>query len=338
LGLPIARDRPAIAGTVGGEPAGADNGQALARPSSSDLWAHGRPVGLLLIPLLPLVGFGFAHWDHALALRAPSAIAWVAAAWALLHLGTMWLNAALDRDEGAVLFGQSRALDERGARHVARWGYVALTGAVALATIGNGQSGICAALAAALATAYSHPRLAWKARKLGGLLVNVVGYGVLSPLAGWLVVDAPASPRALATLAVFSTFVASFYFGAQIFQADEDRLRGYRTFVACHGAAATARATRWCWRAAVLAAMVLGAVGWFPDLVLAVAPLGWWADRSIALGRAHAERFASRSFVFGLGLLALASLAHLRSSGEGAGHATRSGYRLALTTGLSPTP
>jgi hypothetical protein len=56
-----------------------------------------RPWGLPWVLMLPLVGYGFAHWNAALEARAVTDLAVAITAWALLHCGTMWLNAALDR-------------------------------------------------------------------------------------------------------------------------------------------------------------------------------------------------------------------------------------------------
>ena len=57
---------------------------------------------------LPLIGFGFGHWDRALRMQASAwDILGVMLAWVLLHFGTMWFNATLDRDDGDVLYGRS---------------------------------------------------------------------------------------------------------------------------------------------------------------------------------------------------------------------------------------
>ena len=56
---------------------------------------------------VPLIGYGFAHWDGAFRARAVSDVLMLCVAWALLHAGTLWLNAVLDGDDGEVLWGGS---------------------------------------------------------------------------------------------------------------------------------------------------------------------------------------------------------------------------------------
>ena len=67
------------------------------------LWRLTRPGGTPWVLLLPFMGYGFGHWDFALPNQAPAAMVTLLCAWWFLHAGTMWLNAALDQDEGEVL-------------------------------------------------------------------------------------------------------------------------------------------------------------------------------------------------------------------------------------------
>ena len=57
-----------------------------------------------------------------------SALALVLLAWVALHAGTLWLNAALDRDEGEVLWGRAVPVPA----NAALGGYAALVGTVVL--------------------------------------------------------------------------------------------------------------------------------------------------------------------------------------------------------------
>jgi 4-hydroxybenzoate polyprenyltransferase len=203
---------------------------------------------------------------------------WVLASWAALHAGTLWLNAALDQDDGEVLLGRSVPVPE-GTRRVAG---VALALALLLAVpAGPGVWGasLCCVV---LAVIYSWPGLAWKGHPLGGPFVNLLGYGFLSPVAGWVVVGVPANPRTLAVAAGVATAVLGAYFAAQAFQGPEDRARGYRTLVATHGPAIVLRAARLCLALAWLDATVLAAVGWLPRASLLGVPLFWWVDRGLA--------------------------------------------------------
>lgn len=256
-------------------------GPALQAEPVHPLWAHvelARPKLLPYVLTLVFVGFAWAHWDRALVLTGASDLPWVLAAWSLLHAGTLWLNAALDRDEGEVLFGRSVPVPD----NVHRTGYAALLLSIPLAAAGDALSGLACAVCVLLAVAYSHPKLAWKGHPLGGPVVNVVGYGLLSPLAGWAVVDQSPNPRTvtvwlLCAFAIFGTYLA-----AQAFQGEEDARRGYRTLVATHGPKTVLTAARIAIAIALLGGMALAAWGWLPRICLFGVVGGWWVDSHLA--------------------------------------------------------
>src|SRR4051794_3330508 len=77
----------------------------VARPRA--FWLLARPRLMPYVLLLPVVGFGWAHWDRALELHGDGALVLVLLAWTCLQAGTLWLNASLDRDHGPVLMGRS---------------------------------------------------------------------------------------------------------------------------------------------------------------------------------------------------------------------------------------
>jgi hypothetical protein len=132
---------------------------------------------------LPLVGFGWAHWDRALLLSGVGGLPALLAAWAALHAGTLWLNAALDRDEGPVLLGRPVAVPGS----AGWWGHAALV-VLLLAFVAGRPAGWACLACAVLAVLYPHPRTAWKGHPWLGPAVNLVGYGLLSPFAGWSLV------------------------------------------------------------------------------------------------------------------------------------------------------
>lgn len=245
------------------------------------LWAHielARPKLLPYVLTLVFVGFAWAHWDRAMVLTDASDLPWVLAAWTLLHAGTLWLNAALDRDEGEVLFGRA----VRVPLHVHRSGYLALLLSIPLAAIGDPISGAACVVCVALAIAYSHPSIAWKGHPLGGPVVNVAGYGMLSPLAGWAVVDQAPNPRTVAVWLLCSFAILGTYLAAQAFQQEEDRRRGQRTLVATHGPRVVLTAARVSIGLALLGGMTLAAWGWLPRVCLFGIGGWWWVDRHLA--------------------------------------------------------
>ena len=244
------------------------------------LIALARPRGAILISSLPLVGFGFGLWE-----RGSNVAPWVVApkmlglflAWLVGHAGAMWLNAELDRDEGAVLFGEPVAVP----RGTALAGYAALAVSVLLALGLGPVPGGCAAINAVLAILYSHPRVALKGRPIGGPLVNGLGYGILSPLAGWAVSGSPFTWRTALVLVLGASFILGVYFSAQAFQREEDAARGYRTLVVTHGPRWTLDVARACLLVSMVGMSLAALIGAFPRAAFATAPLWFLADRHL---------------------------------------------------------
>lgn len=265
------------------------------------LWVLARPRLMPFVLLLPVVGFGWGHWDRALELRGEAGLPWVLAAWLCLQAGTMWLNAALDRDRGEVLWGRAIAVP----RATAACAYVALLLAVALAFVGGAFAvsealertqakgdlaprlvgvvpGCACAICATLAVLYSHPATVWKGHAVLGPVVNGLGYGLLSTLAGWGLVGVGPNVRTVAVWLCGGLGVLGCYFAVQAFQADEDRARGYRTLVATHGPRAVLLAARLCIGLGELGGVVLAVIGWLPRLSLVALVFAVWVDRWLA--------------------------------------------------------
>ncbi|MCB9696401.1 MAG: UbiA prenyltransferase family protein [Alphaproteobacteria bacterium] len=244
----------------------------------------------------------------------PSDIGWLLLGWFLLSAGTLWLNATLDRDDGEVLMGPRTPVP----RGLTGWAAAAL-GASVLVTVPTGWvPTLLVALCVALAVAYSAPATAWKAHPVLGPVVNVLGYGVLSPLAGWWVADVPPTRRAVATAVLLACWVAATYYGAQGFQAEEDRHRGYRTLVAVHGERVTIGVARALYATSMAGLLGLAALGWYPRALWLGLPLVVALDRHLAGWAAHPERGAAaargmlrRATLLALTLIALAVAQHL---------------------------
>lgn len=283
-----------------------------------------RPKGLMLIALIPSVGYGFALWERGSTIAAKYVLPdllllWLV--WALGHAGSLWLNAVLDEDEGGVLLGRSVPVP----KITGPAGYVALAASLALAYPLGWLTFACTAVCAALAVAYSHPRVALKGQPVGGPLVNGFGYGSLSPIAGWAAAGGVVTWRAALTLAFIVSFILGVYFAAQAFQAEEDRRRGYRTLVVTHGPRWTLVTARMCVGLAAVGASLTAAVGAYPRLMLLTVPAWWWADRYLAAwsrapdgGDAKmAGQWIARLSVGGLGVILAAYVDHLRALLDG---------------------
>lgn len=206
-----------------------------------------RALRSVLGPVLPWVlHLRPAEWP---VMAGHTALGWVlAAGWqvpdgrALLGLfawvvclngGTLALNSAFDRDEGDVAYLRRPPLPPRGLA----------VGAIALMLAGLALTwdfpapwqwlyGACVVMS----IAYSMPPLRLKA--VGGVdwLINMIGFGVLTPWAGWAITGRPLALADALLLAAFGPLFAAFYPLTQLYQMDEDRARGDRTLVIRLGA------------------------------------------------------------------------------------------------------
>ncbi len=243
-----------------------------------DLIALSRPRGMILVAILPMVGFAFGYWDQgceAPGFDAAPELLLLALVWAVPHAGTMWLNAALDRDEEATLFGRSVAVPPG----IERWAYLTLVLSLGFAFWLNLGLGLCVLGCAALSVLYSHPRTAWKGHAFLGPLTNALGYGVLSPLGGFLLTGYSPTIRGALVLLISVPWMLTAYFAAQAFQQGEDRARGYRTLVATHGPRTTLRLTRALMLTALGLTALMSIVGFFPRIMLVPLPLFFFLDR-----------------------------------------------------------
>lgn len=284
-----------------------------------------RPALLPFVILLPVAGFGWAHWDAARPLTGAAELGWVMVAWTALHAGTLWLNASRDRDRGPVLFGSGDA--------PAGLGLATLCSVPPLAYQAGLVPGGLGLACALLAVFYSHPRFGWKSNAVLGPAVNWLGYGLLSPAIGHAVVGPVATPRTWAVALLAATGVTSAYFAAQVFQADEDRRRGDRTVVALYGPSGAAAAARGCLAVAALGGLALAASGYVPRVLLVSAPAWWACDRALRRAGHEASERAVRRALYGmlgaaLCALALAAVQYVLDSvggGPVAGRATMRG-------------
>ena len=274
-----------------------------------------RPKGTLLLLIVPLLGYGFAHWDFMLDTQRPWALVGVLVAWIALSAGSLWLNAVLDGSEGAALFASGDASVSPAV--LSRAGYGALGLSVVLASLAEPRAGVFCAVGAILAALYSHPRTRWKAHPVLGPAVNGLGYGILCWLAGWSVVRVPMTARTAAAMVLLAVFAVGMSFAAQAYQRDDDVRRGYRTLVALRGPDACLRATTLCTRVTLVGVAALALAGVYPRtvvlgmpaFVLAELTMMRWRREPAGGSPAHAIRFALEMLAGGVVLAALATVA-----------------------------
>ncbi|MBT3220678.1 MAG: UbiA family prenyltransferase [Proteobacteria bacterium] len=242
-------------------------------------WRLARPRGMAWVAAVPLVGFGYAHWERALQVRNGWAMLGVYLAWLFLHVGTMWMNSALDEDEGEVLYGAAVAIPPR----LGVAALSALVASVVIAFVAHPLAGATALGCAIMAVLYSHPQTAFKGHSTLGPMVNLLGYGVLSPIAGFVLVEEAPTVRAALALSLVVFWVFGAYFAAQAFQQKEDEDRGYQTYVVVYGPIACLRTARACLNGALFILVLLAVLGWLPRAALFSVPAFWLVDRWMAL-------------------------------------------------------
>ncbi len=274
-----------------------------------------RPGMLPLIWLAVSFGFMVAHWEAGEHLRGLRPLGFALAAWSLGHIGTMWLNAARDQDQGPVAFGRSVSVPP----YTAKLGFLALFLTIAIAIPAGPIIAVCAACLALLSVLYSHPRTAWKGHPVGGPFINVFGYGLITPFAGLTAGHGMVSVRTVWIFLLLALSMAGLFFAAQAFQQEEDRGRGDRTLVATHGPGTVLFATRACFGAVALLATIGTIIGWYPRACLWALPLVFWIDRHLLRWRAdptggspaHTKTLLRRLIVLLAAIVLAATTEHL---------------------------
>jgi 4-hydroxybenzoate polyprenyltransferase len=187
------------------------------RPAEWPIMAAHTALGFLLaLGLRPaLHGDGLASGIWALFL-------WVI----LLNGGTLGLNSVFDKDEGDIGY-----LDAPPAvpTHLLQFSLGLLVAGQILAfTLGSGFAGAYG-VCFAMSLAYSVPPLRLKA--VGGVdwLINMWGFGTLTPYAGWAATGRPLDHAHALVLVGFCPLFAGLYPLTQLYQVEEDRRRGDRT-------------------------------------------------------------------------------------------------------------
>lgn len=144
-----------------------------------------------------------------------------------LNGGTLAINSAFDRDEGDVGYLDAPPPVPR---HLAAFS-IALMAAGQVWALLAMPLAYSAAYAAcfAMSLLYSVPPVRLKAVAGADWLINMLGFGSLTPLAGWAATGVGLTTPGLWVLASFCPLFASLYPLTQLYQLDEDRARGDRT-------------------------------------------------------------------------------------------------------------
>jgi 4-hydroxybenzoate polyprenyltransferase len=154
-------------------------------------------------------------------------------AWGILgNGGTLALNSAFDRDEGDIGYLENPPPVPKYLLHFA---LILLGSGMAVATLVSPGFVLVYGICMLLSLLYSVPPIRLKARAGWDILVNSVGYGGLTLYAGCAAAGRGLGQPIASVVAAFFCFFVGFYPLTQIYQMEEDSLRGDRTLALALG-------------------------------------------------------------------------------------------------------
>jgi lycopene elongase/hydratase (dihydrobisanhydrobacterioruberin-forming) len=190
------------------------------RPAEWPIMAAHTALGYLLA-----VGLQGARVGTALGPAALGLVLWVVC----LNGGTLALNSAFDRDEGDVAYLRRPPVPPR---HLAAFSIALMATGQILAFRLPAPYPMIYAVCFVLSLAYSVPPLRLKAVAGADWIVNMWGFGTLTPYAGWAATGVPLDAARGLVLLAFCPLFAALYPLTQLYQLEEDTRRGDRT-LAC---------------------------------------------------------------------------------------------------------
>lgn len=219
------------------------------RPAEWPIMAGHTVIGYVLA-----VGWaGLAAGEH-LGAAALALVIWVV----FLNGGTLAINSVFDRDEGDI--GYLRAPPPL-PRHLLGFSVGLLVAGQVLAFLLPAGFRVAYAICFALSLAYSVPPLRFKAVAGVDWVINMWGFGALTPYAAWA---ATGRPLDLGHAVIFLSFCALFaglYPLTQLYQLDEDRRRGDRTLALMFGMESSL------WLATGCVIFAFGGLSWASDIL-----------------------------------------------------------------------
>jgi 4-hydroxybenzoate polyprenyltransferase len=205
-----------------------------------------------------------------------------------LNGGTLALNSAIDRDEGDVAYLRRPPAPPT---HLAGFGLALMVAGLAGSLLLPAPYRLAYASCLVLSVLYSVPPFRLKAVPGADWVINMVGFGTLTPYAGWAATGVPLTAPGRMILIGFGCLFAALYPLTQIYQFEEDARRGDRTLARSLGvrrsllvALAATSVAFLLFSAAALAAN-WDSRSWWRWLLLSVAGYGWAAVLVPWLGR-----------------------------------------------------
>jgi 4-hydroxybenzoate polyprenyltransferase len=187
------------------------------RPAEWPIMAGHTAVGYLLA-----VGWGGAGSGERGAEALLALVIWVV----FLNGGTLAINSVFDRDEGDI--GYLNAPPPL-PRYLLHFSVALLVGGQLLAFTLPAGFQIAYAICFAMSLLYSVPPFRFKAVAGVDWVINMWGFGTLTPYAAWAATGRPLDLGHALVLLAFCPLFAGLYPLTQLYQVEEDRRRGDRT-------------------------------------------------------------------------------------------------------------
>lgn len=233
------------------------------RPAEWPIMAAHTAFGYVLA--VGFRGVGNGEW---LSEAVQALVIWVV----FLNGGTLAINSVFDRDEGDIGYLNSPPPLPRYLQH---FSVALLVGGQLLALQLPAGFQIAYAICFAMSVLYSVPPFRFKAVAGVDWVINMWGFGTLTPYAAWAATGRPLDLGHALVLLAFCPLFAGLYPLTQLYQFDEDRRRGDRTLALILGMKSSL--------VVAIASVVLafGLLAWAAVLLKAdggwlIAPLGAW--------------------------------------------------------------
>ena len=188
------------------------------RPAEWPIMAAHTALGYLLA-----VGLSGAGRGIGLGPALTGLLLWVVC----LNGGTLALNSAFDRDEGDIAYLKRPPTPPR---HLAAFSLGLMATGQLLALTLPVRFAAVYAVCFALSILYSVPPFRLKAVAGADWVINMWGFGTLTPYAGWATTGMPVDTSHALVLLAFCPLFAALYPLTQLYQTEEDSRRGDRTF------------------------------------------------------------------------------------------------------------
>lgn len=199
-----------------------------------------RIAGRVLGPILPYaLHLRPAEWPI---MAAHTALGWCLAAglawptgaaatglfaWVVcLNGGTLALNSAFDRDDDDIAYLHQPPAAPRG---LALFAILLMAAGAALTWGAPTPYRVAYAVCVVLSVLYSVPPIRLKSVAGADWIVNLLGFGAISPFAGWALSGRPVPQGILILFAAFAVLFGAFYPLTQLYQIDADRAHGDQT-------------------------------------------------------------------------------------------------------------